>query len=329
MVDSPISATVDFEAEGVQHGHLLLPHSRDDSAWGAIRIPICVAKRGDGPTALITGGNHGDEYEGPIALFKLAAQLEREDFQGRVILVPGLNYPALRAGKRTSPLDGGNLNRSFPGSPTGGPTAKIADYVQRTLLPLADLVLDIHSGGKSLDFLPFAAIHTLPDKEQQQRCRKALDAFGAPISLVLLELDALGMLDTAVEELGKVFVSTELGGGGTARTETVAVAERGIRGILQHLGILPGAPEPAESLHLDMPDGDCYALAETGGLLEPCVDLGAEVREGDLLARIWDWSRTGGAPEEVRARRDGLLVGRRFPGSCEPGDCLAVLGVRV
>jgi N-alpha-acetyl-L-2,4-diaminobutyrate deacetylase len=52
------------------------------------------------------------------------------------------------------------------------------------------------------------------------------------------------------------------------------------------------------------------------------------VREGDLLARIWDWSKTGRAPEEIRARRDGLLVGRRFPGACEPGDTLAVLGVR-
>lgn len=327
MVASPISATVDFEREGVQHGHLILPHSRDDSAWGAIRIPICVAKRAAGPTALITGGNHGDEYEGPIALFKLAAALERQDFQGRVVLVPGLNYPALRAGKRTSPLDGGNLNRSFPGSPTGGPTAKIADYVQRHLLPMADLVLDIHSGGKSLDFLPFAAIHRLPDKAQQARCAAAMAAFGAPICLTLLELDALGMLDTAVEELGKVFVSTELGGGGTARAETVAVAERGIRGVLQHLGILPGAPEPRDSLHLGMPDGACYALAESGGLLEPCVDLGAEVAAGALLARIWDWTKTGGVPEEVRAERDGLLIGRRFPGACEPGDCLAVLGV--
>ncbi len=327
MVPSPISATVDFERDGLQHGHLILPHSRDDSAWGAIRIPLCVAKNGSGPTALITGGNHGDEYEGPIALFKLAASLQPAEISGRVILLPGLNYPALRAGKRVSPLDGGNLNRSFPGSPTGGPTAKIADYLQRHLLPLADLVLDIHSGGKSLDFLPFAAIHELPDAAQQARCQAALEAFGAPYSLTLLELDALGMLDTAAEQMGKVFVSTELGGGGTARTETVAIAERGVRGVLRHLGVLPGAAEARPTTRLGMPDGRCYALAESGGLLEPCVDLGAEVGAGDLLARVWDWSCTGAPAEEVRAARDGLLIGRRFPGACEPGDCLAVLGV--
>ena len=69
---SPIAASVDFEHDGVQHGHLKLPHSRDDSAWGAIMIPISVVKRGKGPTVLLSGGNHGDEYEGPVALFHLA-----------------------------------------------------------------------------------------------------------------------------------------------------------------------------------------------------------------------------------------------------------------
>ena len=75
---SPIAPTVDFSVEGVQHGFLRLPYSRDDSAWGSVMIPLTVIKNGDGPTALLTGGNHGDEYEGPIALFDLARSLELE-----------------------------------------------------------------------------------------------------------------------------------------------------------------------------------------------------------------------------------------------------------
>ena len=116
---SPIAATVDFDADGVQHGHLRLPHSRDDSAWGSVMIPIAVVKRGDGPTALLTGGNHGDEYEGPIALFDLARALRAEDVTGRIIIAPAMNYPAFCAGARTSPIDKGNLNRAFPGRPDG------------------------------------------------------------------------------------------------------------------------------------------------------------------------------------------------------------------
>src|SRR6201991_5280163 len=93
---SPITPTVDFDRDGVQHGHLRLPWSRDDSAWGSVMIPVTVVKRGEAPTALLTGANHGDEYEGPIALFDLARTLKAEDVSGRVIIVPAMNYPAFR-----------------------------------------------------------------------------------------------------------------------------------------------------------------------------------------------------------------------------------------
>ncbi|MCW1247334.1 succinylglutamate desuccinylase/aspartoacylase family protein, partial [Pseudomonas sp. SAICEU22] len=108
LPDNPISATVDFSREGVQHGFLKLPYSRDDSAWGAVMIPITVIQRGSGPTALLSGGNHGDEYEGPVALSKLAQQLTAEEVSGRVIVVPFMNTPAFHAGRRTSPIDKGN-----------------------------------------------------------------------------------------------------------------------------------------------------------------------------------------------------------------------------
>jgi len=327
MRDSPITATVDFEADGVQHGFLRLPYSHDASAWGAIMIPVAVVKRGEGPTALLSGANHGDEYEGPIALFDLAARLDPADVAGRVILVPAMNYPAFRAARRTSPIDGGNLNRVFPGRPDGGVTEKIADYFQRVLLPMADLVLDIHAGGKTLEFVPFAAGHLLENKEQQDKAMAAVTAFAAPYSLMLLELDAVGMYDTAAEAMGKVFVSTELGGGGSATARTAAIAKRGVANVLKYAGILVGEPEAAASLRLDMPDSDCYVTSESAGLIEYCADLGEEVRAGDLLARIHDIERTGRPPVEYHARCDGVLIGRHFPGLIALGDPVGVIGV--
>ena len=73
---NPVSATIDFERDGLQHGFLQIPHSRNDSAWGSIMLPITVAKNGDGPGAILTGANHGDEYEGPIALHDLANNID-------------------------------------------------------------------------------------------------------------------------------------------------------------------------------------------------------------------------------------------------------------
>ncbi|MFT5111319.1 MAG: N-alpha-acetyl-L-2,4-diaminobutyrate deacetylase [Parasphingorhabdus sp.] len=329
MIDSPISATVDFDQDGIQHGFLKLPHSHDDSGWGSMMIPITVAKNGRGPTALFTGANHGDEYEGPVALWDLAQSLKLADISGRIIIVPGMNYPAFRAGKRTSPIDAGNMNRVFPGNPTGTLTEKIADYFQRHLLPLADYVLDMHSGGKTMEFLPFCCAHVLPDKQQEARCIAAMQAFNAPHSMMLLELDAGSMYDTAAEKMGKVFISTELGGGGSTTAHTVGVAKKGVRNFLKHAGIQQGELEVGDTLSLDMPDQSCFVFSESIGLLEHCVDLGSYVKAGDLIGRVHDVNRTGVPPTDYHSNIDGVLTGRHFPGHIAMGDFFAVVAVPV
>lgn len=326
---SPIKPTVEFERDGVQHGFLRLPYSRDDSAWGSVMIPLCVIRNGEGSTALLTGGNHGDEYEGPLALYELARTLEPEHVTGTVIIVPAMNYPAFRAGTRTSPIDKGNMNRSFPGRPDGTVTEKIADYFQRELLPRADIVLDFHSGGKTLDFLPFCAAHTLPDQKLQERAFAAVEAFAAPFSMRMTEIDAVGMYDTAAEAMGKVFVTTELGGGGTSRAETVRIARRGALNVLRHAGIVRGAVEASRTRWLDMPSGDCFAFAEDDGMIETVVDLGEEVEAGQTVARIHSTGRTGQPPREIAARIAGLLAARHFPGLVKAGDCVSVIGAPV
>ena len=324
---SPITPTIDLDGPGVRHGHLRLPYSRDDSAWGSVMIPIAVIRNGEGPTALLTGGNHGDEYEGPLALFELARTLSPKDVRGAVIIVPAMNYPAFRAGTRTSPIDKGNMNRSFPGRPDGAVTEKIADYFQRELLPRADLVLDFHSGGRTLDFIPYCAAHILPDETLSARAFAAVDAFSAPWSVKMLEIDAVGMYDTAAEDLGKVFVTTELGGGGTSTAHTVRIARRGASNVLKHAGIVAGAVDTQPTRWLDMPSDDCFCFAEEDGMIETMVDLGDSVTEGQVVARIHPVGRTGVAPLEIRAKMSGLLVARHFPGLVKAGDCASVMAV--
>jgi N-alpha-acetyl-L-2,4-diaminobutyrate deacetylase len=328
---SPISATVDFDADGVQHGFLKLPISTDESAWGAVMIPITVVKNGDGPTALLTGGNHGDEYEGITALMKLSTTLKAQDVSGRVIIVPMMNTPAAMAGKRTSPMDGGNLNRSFPGDPNGGPTAQIADYFNRVMIPLADVVLDLHSGGRTLDILPFAASHVLDDNHQQQRALEGAKAFGAPYAMVMFELDAERLFDTACERQGKIFVATELGGVGTSTPQSIAITQRGIDNFLVHFGLTQGEvvmPDEPQ-VYLDMPDASCYVQSEHSGLLELTVALGDRIEKGQVIAYVYDMTRSGAAPVAYYAERDGMLMGRRGPALINMGDTLAVIAAIV
>jgi len=324
---NPISATIDFERDGLQHGFLQIPYSRNDSAWGSIMLPITVAKNGDGPGAILTGANHGDEYEGPIALHDLANTIDIDKLRGRVIIIPMMNYPAFQAAARVSPIDQLNMNRVFPGQAPGSVTQLIADYFTATLLPMCDYVLDIHSGGKTLEFLPFAAYHELEDKAQQKACAAATLAFAAPYYLSLIEIDAGGMYDTQAETMGKVFVSTELGGGGTTSPHTAGVAKRGVHNFLVHAGILDAKPLAADtpSIKLDMQQDDAYVFSQHNGLLEPCVKLGDPVKTGDLIARVYNTERTGSAPVEYTATSDGIIMGRNFPSLIKIGDFMNVI----
>ncbi len=138
VTDTRIWTDVDFDRDGKQISCLRLPFSSDRSAYGTIPIPIVCIRNGTGPTALLISGNHGDEYEGQVALNKLARQLDATELCGRIIILPALNYPAVDAGRRVSPLDQGNLNRLFPGNANGSPTEMIAHYLTEVLLPLAE-----------------------------------------------------------------------------------------------------------------------------------------------------------------------------------------------
>src|SRR5690606_17231275 len=183
---------------------------------------------------------------------------------------------------------------------------KIADYFQRELLPRADIVLDFHSGGRTLDFLPFCAAHILPDKEQEARAFELVQAFGAPWSMKMLEIDAVGMYDTAAEEMGKIFITTELGGGGTATAASAAIAKRGVAKVLRHAGIVKGQIDAVATTWLDMPDGDCFSFSEDDGLIEFLVDLGEPVTAGSIVARIYPTGKTGVMVQEIAAKREGL-----------------------
>ncbi|WP_028022211.1 N(2)-acetyl-L-2,4-diaminobutanoate deacetylase DoeB [Enterovibrio calviensis] len=324
---SSVSATVDFDADGIQHGFLKLPYSHDASAWGAIMTPITVIKNGDGPTALLTGGNHGDEYEGITSLLKLTHTLSMDDVQGRVIIIPMMNQPAVDAGSRVSPIDNGNMNRAFPGHPYGSMTERMADYFTRHLIPLCDTALDIHSGGKTLDILPFAAAHRLSDKAQESRCIEGARLFGAPFCFYMEEIDPTQLYDTAVENQGKVFVTTELRGGGTTTPETIEMADRGIHNFLVYSGVLkshylsPTSPPIA----LEIPNAECYLQSEHNGILEMCVALGDAIEKGDLIARIYSTERTGQPPVPYYSETDGIIAARRHSAKVSLGDTFAVL----
>ena len=123
---SLLFSSINLDASGKQQGYLQVPYSDNLGGWANEMIPMTIIANGAGPTVLVLGGNHGDEFQRQIAAMKLARELTPEMIAGRIILIPSLNFPAARSATRLSPLDGMNMNRAFPGQPEGAVTSQIA-----------------------------------------------------------------------------------------------------------------------------------------------------------------------------------------------------------
>ena len=319
-----IHSEIDFDQEGKQTGFLRLPHSIHRSAYGWIPIPIVMFKHGEGPTTLMMAGNHGDEYEGQVALAKLCYELDAAQIEGRLIILTMANYPAARAGLRTSPLDGGNLNRSFPGNSRGTPTAMIAHYIEEVLLPLCDYFFDFHSGGSSLDYPATALRRRGETADIEARLEALQKAFDAPYGFIFGATEDVRVASRAAERKAVLSMSTELGGSGTVTPAILAIGERGVKRVLHHIGMLPGYQPDAERgcRMMEVKGEDYYVYARDEGLFEPYVDLLAEVKAGDPAGAIHHPETPWVAPTLCHFRHHGLAICKRIPGRVERGDCL-------
>ncbi|QEL27061.1 succinylglutamate desuccinylase (plasmid) [Bosea sp. F3-2] len=322
---SRVSSAIDFNALGVQSDHARVPYSSDISAYGWIPVPMICFNGGNGPTALFTAGTHGDEYEGQVALRKLVQLLSRSRVEGRVIILPALNQPAVAAGRRNSPLDGGNLNRVFPGNADGGPTSMIAHYVATELFPMADLVVDLHSGGSSLDYFTVTLAHPGRDDVEAQAVRRLLDVFAAPYSIIT---DGSGggaksTLYAAAEQCGVPAIATELGSGATLSRDGLTIAEDGLARVLREYGIAPDLEAkqavPTQFVRF-IREGAIFSPCQ--GLFEPFVTTGEKVSTGQAAGVVHRLDETPSDPVPLTFAAAGTVAYRRFPTLTATGDAL-------
>lgn len=317
----PARLVVELDSPGRHMGELFIPHSHDRSAYGRLSVPVVVIKGGAGPTLLATAGVHGDEYEGQMALLRAAQEIDPATLSGRLILVPVANPPASEQGSRTSPIDGGNLARSFPGRADGSLTEQLAEGIHRLLLPLADAVLDFHSGGSTLEYLPCAFGRLPADKALASRTLALMTAFGAPDTIIMTRPEASATLVSAALDRGVVAMATELAGGGGVTAANIALARNGLGNVMAHLGILnQSTPDLPRRLLGVAPSH--FLRAPGRGLFEPAVMLGETVRAGQVAGWLWNAERPEWTPEALHSPADGVVVCRRVPANCARADVL-------
>jgi predicted deacylase len=328
MSDGRVPCTIDLTVEGKQFGALRVP--RSSNQWSSLVVPIVSIANGPGPSVVVIGGVHGDEPEGQVAALNLARSLQPEQVTGRIVVIPCASPEASRAYTREWP-SGINFNRSFPGSPTGTEDEQLAYFLSTELFAPADVVVDIHSGGRGGLHLPWSEMHWVEDPEQRRKMVDAMVAWNTDWCCVYMDIGGRGLLVGEAERQGKIVVSTELGGGGHVTAEIHRLAAGGLANVLRHVGVLEGevvgrAAPPTFLMATELRN---FLQAPESGLFETLVDLGQRVETGEPVGLIHFIERPDREPAIVHAGNDGIVCVVRAVATCEQGDNIVVVAREV
>jgi predicted deacylase len=302
-----------------------------------MRLPLYVACGPKaGKTIVAIGGTHGDEYEGPVAFKNLIRDLDPATLvAGRLIVIPVLNVPAFRAARRDSPIDGGNMNRAFPGNPRGTLTSRIAHFVTSEVLRRADLVIDIHSAGTSMEIIRTMSFHTVRDPERYRQFRDTALLFGTPFVMIYTSEMGTGLLTEEAEAMGKITIGSELGYGASVDLWGVRWATEGTRNVMKRFGLIQGdlvdtrPPDLDRQRVVSATDVNRWITAPVSGISQPLVPLGAFVRKGTPVTAIHDFERWDEPPTVVCADGDGYILSRKFRAATEQGEVVMIIAEEV
>lgn len=282
-----------------------------------------------GPVLALVAGTHGMEYVPIIALQRMRTAIDPKTLRGTIIMVHVANMPSFLG--RTiyySPIDGKNLNRVFPGKPDGTISERIADTITREVISRATHVVDLHCGDGNEALRAYSYWVTTGDPKVAEAGRAMAIAFGLDRIVVDRERPtdpaASSYLSNTGITRGKPGLTTETGELGKVTEEHVGLVEKGVAGLLRHLGMRADGPPAAGSpVFINQ---NVVLRAGVTGIYYPEVRPGQSVSKGTLIGRITDFH--GRTLEEVRAPFDGEMLYVVSTPPVNKGEPLGMVGSR-
>ncbi len=320
------SVRIDLDAPGKAIGRVVFPLDEPWAGRASLDLPACVIANGEGPTVALLGGNHGDEYEGPLVLGQLVRELDAGAVQGRLIILPAVNLPAVLAHTRESPLDGKNLNRVWPGDADGTPTERIVAWLDEAIFSRAQVLMDLHTGGDALELVPMSMCHYSDDPARKAAIGAAQAAFNAPLSVELRLGPGRATASGRAHERGLLVVGSESGGGRAVNPRSLANCYEGVRNVLDHCGVLPAPPAPgrrrARTRYTRKWGHEAELRCDGPGVFVPFHRLWDEVDAGQPAGQVFRTDDPAAAPRTLEFPSSGLVIGRRARSGVEGGDVL-------
>lgn len=277
-------------------------------------LPVTVV-RGvrRGPTLFLTAAVHGDELNGVAIVRDLLADQDLSDLAGTLIAVPVVNVPGFLNQTRALP-DRRDLNRSFPGSPDGSFTSRLAHRVYHDVVRHSDFGLDLHTAGGDRANYP----HTRADLNDPTVAELAA-AFGTE-----LRIHGTGPDGSLRRAALAARVPTIVYEAGSARVFERRFIDAGITGtvnVMRHLGMLPG-PLRHPPTRLEVKKSS-WVRADVGGILDLRVALGEPVRKGQVISI--NANPFGRERNQLQAPAGGVVIGLTRTPLVHPGDAVCHL----
>jgi uncharacterized protein len=272
-----------------------------------------VTGTADGPLLTVIAGVHGCEYASMAGLRIWANRLAERELRGRVRAVPVLNLPAFWT--RTPfvvPEDGKNLNRCFPGDPSGSLAERIAADTFTKVIEGSDALIDMHAGDMVEALQPFALYDAGP---AEARARGLATAYG--LGYVIRQEPGpdravAGTSSAAAAEIGIPAIIAEAGGCGLVERPAVEAHVRGLDRVLAFLGLADGSISegtagPREDTPATYLRRFLWLHCRDEGWWEPSAQAGETVTAGQVLGTV---SSIDGAQilETIVAPADGVLM---------------------
>jgi predicted deacylase len=302
----------------------------DDELLGKYQWPYhALAGAEQGLTFLLTAGIHAAEYTGTLAATRLARQLDPRYVTGMIVIIPILNVPGFyERSIYTNPEDGENLNRAFPGSPTGTWSERFAYHLLNDIVVKVDRAMDLHAGDMVEDLEPFLGYFQTSNRQVDEKAREMIDAYagGRWVTTVLPGGERAGMLYGAAAQQGVPAILAESGGRGLAIEADVQRHIDGVLNIWRTLGLLKDAP-PVRTPPPQHVAANIWLRSEHAGIFLCRVAPGDRVSRGQTLGEMVDL--LGNHLANIQApdtgfilftvtspaiKKDGLLLAVAVPG---------------
>jgi predicted deacylase len=275
-----------------------------DLGTATVEIPVVIINGAmPGPRVGVTAGIHGAEYVSIAALRRVAMSLDPATMTGSLV-ASLVSNPAAFAARSiyVDPLDGRNLNRSFPGDPGGSPTERLAAWLYANVIAPSDRFIDCHCGDLNEALVSFTGIEETGDADIDRVTLAMAEAYGLDY---LVYGPTPGSTTTAAAAAGIPAVLGEVGGQGRWPEEDVALHAAGLRRALHAAGLIP-LPDDGPRRATRVLRAESWLRSETTGFWHPAVEVGERVRAGQPVGEVQD--AFGAVLQGVTAPLSGVVL---------------------